>query len=201
MLLKDQITNFGRKLVEEKPVEGALRRMLRHRKPVQILFADDGIVPNHPHWPLIVYRSALRFDNRFDPAATIDALFSSNGWGSSWRDSIYDFLHYHSQTHEALGVARGEATVEFGGIKGKRLSLRAGDVAVLPAGTGHRLIKASRNFIVVGAYPASGTYDECTDTRDATGARKRIARVKKPLRDPIHGKAGGLSVLWKTSHR
>jgi uncharacterized protein YjlB len=65
-----------------------------------------------------------------------------------------------------LGVAKGEAVVEFGGVKGRQLSLRAGDVAVLPAGTGHRLIKASRNFLVVGAYPREGKYDECTDSRD-----------------------------------
>jgi uncharacterized protein YjlB len=38
----------------------------------------------------------------YDPAASIDALFSANGWGRSWRDSIYDFLHYRSQIHEVM---------------------------------------------------------------------------------------------------
>ena len=133
----------------------------------------------------------------FDPATIIDTLFASNGWGRSWRDTIYNFVHYHSQTHEVLGVARGDAVVEFGGIKGKRLKVRAGDIAVLPAGTGHRLIKASRNFLVVGAYPLSGTYDECTDTRDPLEAKKRIAKVKRPPRDPVHGKPAGIPLLWR----
>ncbi len=64
-----------------------------------------------------------------------------------------------------LGVARGTAKVEYGGVKGRMLTMNAGDVTVLPAGTGHRLIEASRDFLVVGAYPKDGTYAECTDTR------------------------------------
>ena len=99
-------------------------------------------------------------------ATLIDALFETHGWARSWRDTIYDFVHYHSQIHEVMGVARGTAKIECGGLKGRVLSLKAGAVLVLPAGTGHRLIEASRNFLVVGAYPRDGTYDECTDTRE-----------------------------------
>jgi len=171
--------------------------MVRARKPATVRFTDDGIVPNHPRWPLVIHRNAVHFSDPYDPATIIDTLFSGNGWGRSWRDTVYDFVHYHSQTHEAMGVARGEATIEFGGIKGRRLKVRAGDVAVLPAGTGHRLIDASRNFLVVGAYPPEGAYDECTDTRDLAEARKRIARVKKPPCDPVQGKKGGIATLWK----
>jgi len=56
-----------------------------------------------------------------------------------------------------MGVARGHASIEYGGIKGRIVKVKATDVLVLPAGTGHRLIEAGCDFPVVGAYPESGT--------------------------------------------
>lgn len=197
MPLKDQIKNYAKKLVEERPDAGLLRGMVRVRTPLSIIFADDGIVPNNPRLPLLVYRAAVASGrNRYDAGTVMDALFESNGWGRSWRDTIYDFVHYHSQVHEVLGVARGSGIVELGGVKGRKLHLKAGDVAILPAGTGHRLIDASRNLLVVGAYPPDGTYDECTDTRERSAAAARIAGVRKPKADPVYGKHGPLVALW-----
>lgn len=198
MPLTDQIKNAARKLTEANPDADELRALVRARKPQARLFEDDGIVPNHPRWPLLIYRNAVApKGGRYDRATVIDALFASNGWGRSWRDTIYDFVHYHSQVHEVLGVARGTAEVEFGGIKGRVLTLNAGDVAVLPAGTGHRLIKARRDFLVVGAYPPEGSYDECTDTRDRQKTTAAISRVPKPKTDPVYGRSGDLTRLWK----
>jgi uncharacterized protein YjlB len=76
--------------------------------------------------------------------------------------------------------------------------LKPGDVAILPAGTGHRLIDSSRNFLVVGAYPESGRYDECTDTRQRSDAAKRIAKVGKPAKDPVYGANGPMNRLWRS---
>lgn len=199
MPLKDQIKNYAKKLVEDRPEPSRLREMVRVRKPTAVRFSDDGIVPNNPNFPLLIYRSAVALERCFDPATVIDALFEANGWGRSWRDTVYDFVHYHSQIHEVMGIARGSAKIECGGVKGRIISLQAGDVAILPAGTGHRLIEASRNFLVVGAYPENGTYDECTDTRDRPDAIKRIAKVRKPAKDPVYGSHDPLRRLWRRS--
>ena len=198
MPLKDQIKNYAKKLIESKPDGAALQTIVRARKPATYQFDDDGIVPNHSRWPVIVYRKAIRFPRDYDPATVIDAVFAANDWGRSWRDTIYDFVHYHSQVHEVLGVGQGRARIECGGIKGRILSLRAGDVVILAAGTGHRLIDASKDFLVVGAYPPDGAYDECTDTRDRKQARMRIAKVRKPRKDPVYGVRGPLATLWPT---
>lgn len=175
--------------------------MLSERRPTKYIFLDDGVTPNHPKWPVLIYRKAVTFNRRFKNAAVLDALFYSNGWRRSWRASIYDFLHYHSQVHEVLGVAQGHAHVQFGGVKGRIVHLKAGDVVVLPAGTGHQKIKASANFLVVGAYPQEGKYDECTDSRDRQKAKSTINKVKKPASDPVMGRGGPLSKHWSRKVR
>ena len=100
---------------------------------------------------------------------------------------------------EALGVARGHARVRFGGDLGKEFEIAAGDVAILPAGTGHQCISASKDFLVVGAYPATGTYDVCKPTEAKfREAMKTVPRVPPPRKDPIYGKSGKLLALWKS---
>jgi hypothetical protein len=64
------------------------RSLLRERKPHTYRFKDDGVIPNHPTWPFVIYKSALRLPESLDPAAVFEDLFKSNGWGNSWRDGI-----------------------------------------------------------------------------------------------------------------
>ena len=180
-----------------RPRPRDLDALVRARKPRTVLLKDDGIIPNHPHWPLILYQGAVRLDARFDPASIFEALFKRNGWGDSWRDGIYDYVHYHSRIHEVLGIARGHGKVQFGGLKGKVLALKAGDVAILPAGTGHQCLSASDDFLVIGAYPPTGAYDECTRSEDRTAALKTIARAARPRKDPVYGSDGPLLTLWR----
>jgi uncharacterized protein YjlB len=171
--------------------------LARPRKPHAVRFKDDGLVPNHPRWPLVIYRDAVDLDERHDPAAVIEDLFEANGWGDTWRDGIYDYVHYHSRIHEVLGIARGKGRVRFGGKKGRIFTLKAGDVAILPAGTGHQCVSAADDFLVIGAYPSAGTYDECTTVKDRPRALKAIPKVPPPRKDPVYGTGGSLSKLWK----
>ena len=120
-------------------------------QPLTFDFVDDGLVPNSK-MPFLVYKRAIDVDNTH-PERTIEKLFGANGWGAMWRNGVYDYLHYHATVHEVLGVARGNAVVRFGGDNGTELAIAAGDVAILPAGTGHQCLSASPDFSVVGAYP------------------------------------------------
>ncbi len=166
--------------------------------PVVMPFADDGTVPNNPTLPLLVYRRAIDVSGQKDPAALIERIFAENGWDDSWRDGIYPFTHFHSMIHEVLGVAAGRARVRFGGKAGEELEIEAGDIAVLPAGTGHQRIAASRDFLVVGAYPAQGTYDLCRATpAEHARAKALIPKVPLPDADPVYGRDGPLPKLWR----
>lgn len=167
-------------------------------KPLTFQLDDDGIVPNNA-LPLVVYEGALDLSRSRDPAAALEALFRSNGWGRDmWRNGVYPFVHYHALIHEALGVARGHARIQLGGHQGQVFDLKAGDVVVLPAGTGHQKLSASDDFLVVGGYPPEGTYNLCRGDNPAERdkALQTIPRVPLPKSDPVLGTSGGLTDLW-----
>ena len=66
MPLKDQIKNYAKKLVENRPDPARLGAMLRPRKALSLIFADDGIIPNNPRFPVIIYRGAAARPGRGD---------------------------------------------------------------------------------------------------------------------------------------
>lgn len=182
----------------ERPTAKELAALTQPRKPQLMSFKSDGETPNNARCPMIFYRSPVKRRHAFNMAAVFEDLFKANGWTDSWRDRMYEFLHFHTRTHEVLGIARGAVRAEFGGAKGRTLNLIAGDVVILPAGTGHRALKATRDLLIVGAYPANGgTYDEPTPEdvtqREALAA---IARVRMPRADPVYGREGPLRRVW-----
>lgn len=99
----ETVKKFAEKMIGwSRPSKADLVTLVKERKPHS---RDDGIIPNHPAWPLIIYRSAVRLPDRLDPAAVFEDLFERNGWGDSWRNGIYDYVHYHSRIHEVPSLA------------------------------------------------------------------------------------------------
>jgi uncharacterized protein YjlB len=144
-------------------------------------------IPNHPRFPVLIYRGV---EAAADGAGAARTLFAEHDWGGAWVDGIFGFHHYHSTSHEALAVVAGRATVELGGPQGQAFELSAGDVLVLPAGTGHRRADSEPGFTVVGAYPAGQEdYDllRGDDPAETEAARERIAALPVPPHDPVGG--------------
>ncbi|SAL53135.1 Cupin domain protein [Caballeronia sordidicola] len=152
-------------------------------------------VPNNSRLPVLIYRRALDPSTK-DLGKAFEALFTRNEWPPQWRDSIFDYHHFHSTAHEALAVISGKGNVIIGGPGGDVISFEAGDVVLLPAGTGHCLQSTEGRFQVVGAYPEGQQWDI---RRDAL-SKEEIAAMEAlpfPRSDPVSGSEGPLLDQWK----
>ena len=169
------------------PVGEVEVRMLR--------FTGDDTVPNNPDLPVLLMRAAVAAGA--SPEA-IAVRLEASGWGGTWVWQVFPYHHYHPNAHEALAVATGRAELMLGGPRGERVAVGTGDVVVLPAGTGHRQLKASADFAVVGAYPPGQEAYETVraeQPHDPT-TLDRIAAVARPRTDPIYGADGPLMQAW-----
>jgi uncharacterized protein YjlB len=166
-------------------------------QPEQFRFTDDGVFPNSV-LPLLVYHQALAAKDG-DTASELEQRLAENDWCNSWRNGVYPFAHYHSTTHEVLGIYSGSATLRVGGEHGKNVDVHAGDLIVIPAGVAHQNIGASDDFAAVGAYPDGRDWDLL---RGQPGERPKadhtIAALPIPDNDPIYGAEGPLRQIWKS---
>ncbi len=161
-------------------------------------FRDDGLIPNNERLPLVLYRSALTAQSGQSLEQAFQRRFAANGWSGSWVNGIYDFQHYHAHCHEVLGIAAGQADVQFGGPGGPVLLVKAGDAVVIPAGVGHCRRDSRPGLIVVGAYPVG---QENVDLKRATAQDRAasleiIPGVALLEQDPIAGSGQGLPLVW-----
>ena len=114
-------------------------KVLTHQIPAH------GLTPNTSlqHKPLLIYRSA--FPPTSASASSIESHLSSVGVVTpQWRYTMYSTSHFHSTSHEVLGIAAGKAKLCFGHEDNpKRVEevLGRGDVIVVPAGVAHRLLE------------------------------------------------------------
>ena len=112
------------KRISEKATawERRKRQLLRDRQPQTYRFKDDGLIPNHPKWPLVIYKSVVRLPQSLDPAAVFEELFEKKRIGGRFLARRYLRLRSLSV------VARGNGRVQFVGPKGRTLVLKAGDI-------------------------------------------------------------------------
>lgn len=157
----------------------------------------NGWMPNNERLPVLLYRNAIEVEGNA-PAAEFEDRFRKNGWPPQWRDGVYEFHHYHSTAHEVLGFAAGHAQLMLGGEMGHALEVHAGDVLVLPAGTGHCKLRASSDFLVVGAYPPDQIWDICRSA-PSQEAIERMRSLPFPQSDPVAGVQGPLLSLWRSA--
>jgi uncharacterized protein YjlB len=158
-------------------------------------FDDDGGIPNSP-LPVLIYNDV----DAADDATRCEELFAANDWLPDWRDGIFSFHHFHSIAHEALGIVAGTAIVKLGGPGGRSFEVGAGDVLVLPAGTGHRNEGSSPDLLVIGAYPDGMPWDlRRGDPAEHDEVLANIRAVPLPKADPVEGPNGSLTELWRGS--
>lgn len=163
------------------------------RTPELLRLTPDDKMPNNA-LPVLIYRQTA---DGSELEHLFRDTFAANSWGGLWTGAIFGYDHFHSNAHEVVGVASGEAVLGLGGASGKRVEVAEGDVVILPAGTGHRRVRGSGDFLVIGAFPVGQEiHDIYTDLAACQDYLARVASVALPAADPLYGAAGALTTHW-----
>lgn len=158
-------------------------------------FNDDGIIPNNK-FPVILYP---KYIDLADCSDWLEKTFIKNNWLNNWRGIVLPYDHFHSNTHEVLGLGQGSVSLKIGGANGQVFHLVAGDVIIIPAGVGHYSISEHSNYQFIGGYPNGQEWDLKTGLEEGerTQILQAISAVEMPEKDPIFGEEGLLFEKWK----
>jgi uncharacterized protein YjlB len=170
--------------------------IIQDKKVISKLLKDDGTFPNNDRLPVLIYKNVVELKGDNDPEA-FEKVFEKNDWSNSWRNGIFDYHHYHSTTHEVLGIYAGTAEVQLGGENGFTAKLEKGDVIVIPGGVAHMNLNSSSDFACVGAYPDGRDYDmNYGKPEEREKAFQMLVLIPLPTADPVFGKQGKLFEYW-----
>lgn len=163
---------------------------------VTYIVKDNRIFPNSI-LPVILYKDAIDVPF-FRPAHAMEKLFEENGWTNNWHNGLATYHHYHSNTHEVIGVYKGKMIILLGGENGKHVVMRKGDVIIIPAGVAHKNLGKEEDALCVGGYPEGIEFDmNLGEAGERPAADRNISAVNLPQTDPVLGHGEGLVELWK----
>jgi uncharacterized protein YjlB len=164
-------------------------------KLLQYFLKDNGTFPNSS-LPVLLYKQAIHLP-LFFRTFFVKKILEKHHWTNNWRNGVYTYHHYHSNTHEVMAVIRGSTTLLLGGENGIYVKIAKGDVILLPAGVAHRNLGKEKDVICIGGYPGGVDYDmNYGKAKERPFADERIAEVKIPRFDPVTGKADPLHTVW-----
>ncbi len=161
--------------------------------------SDDGFVPNHPSFPLLLYPGAFLNNGAVSRSDEAINTFSANGWQGAWVNGIFRYHHYHARSHEVLANVGDAVSVQFGGAAGPVLTFERGMAVAIPAGCGHCRLSQPDDLKIVGAYPrGQENWDlkRADNPADYAAAKAEIERVARPANDPVFGAGGPLLTHW-----
>ncbi|KAL4900340.1 hypothetical protein BDW74DRAFT_96468 [Aspergillus multicolor] len=143
--------------------------------------------------PLMIYHQA--FDASSDELSK--HLERIGEVSPSWTYSMYTQTHFHSTSHEVLGVILGSAKLCFGGEGNPdrfEPEVSNGDLITVPAGVGHRLLsetaKVQGPFQIIGAYPRGKSWDMCYGRPGEEDSCRNIESLDWVQADPLYGEGG-----------
>ncbi|KAH8698452.1 RmlC-like cupin domain-containing protein [Talaromyces proteolyticus] len=153
-----------------------------------------GRIPNTSiqNKPLLIYHSAFKAS-----APQLSAHLKEVAVVvPQWRYTMYRQSHFHSTSHEVLGVVSGRARLCFGGEENPGRAepvVEEGDLIVVPAGVAHHLLEdLDGNFAMLGSYPTGKNWDMCygVETEDEDDIKENILQQSWFDQDPLYGKDG-----------
>ncbi|KAL5342057.1 hypothetical protein BJX70DRAFT_386464 [Aspergillus crustosus] len=172
---------------------------------------DTYLLPPTPHapnslLPVLHYRNVLPQPLNEE---TVTKFLTTHQWEKRGTWGHIPIRHFHPNSHECYGIFQGSSRLLLGvggsdQTGGVEISVQAGDVIVLPAGTAHSCARSSHNYRYIGVYPK-----DCPRWRNEMGSkpinlnalREESGKVASPEEDPVYGAGGPLIQLWKRTEK